>query len=155
MLDSILEKPSATSSPGDVDKKIDGFDVVASQVPDVIGGLEGVTPIGGDDPSEAELFGPAGQPLLNEKAVRFYLKTGFELAAAKTGDDRWKLDNQELDMATPATLPVAEKWLAWLLAGSAYKEEVAFCLVMAGIVGPRLLMPKLATTTAGPVTPAS
>lgn len=149
----------ATAAPPTIEERSEHFDTVAATVPDVIGAPApdadsfpaGVVPpeaAGGGDELQGEV-------VLDHATVRFYLKFGFETAARMLKEKRWELSPEELSAATPATHAVVQKWLPWFLGTTPYKEEIAFAIVMAGIVIPRLPLLKKPTSTAGPGTSAS
>lgn len=133
-------------------EKAEHFEVVAATVPDAIGGP---APVAGPSdvidqgevvPGEAAL---EGQVVLDHATVRFYLKFGFEQAARMLKEKRWELSAEELQSATPVTHDMVQKWLPWFLGTNVYKEEIAFAIVMFGIVGPRLHLLKKPMSTAG------
>lgn len=139
----------------DVEDRAARFEEVAAGVPDAIGD-EPTAAAGKSETSTA--YGEALQPdevLPGVQTVRFYLGTVFDQIAGTVKDPRWKLDPDELEEGAKAATPVVQKWLPKLLATSGYREEIAFCIVMFGIVGPRLMMPPKRITTAGTRTPES
>jgi hypothetical protein len=149
------ESANSSFSTDRVEDQIEQFEVIAKTVPDVIGGsdanLEGGAPDLIADPGTQPdaLVNAEGMVLINERAMRYYMNFGFAQIARVTKDERWKLENDELDAAAPVTVDLVAKWMPSLLTTSAYKEEIAFAIVMFGIVGPRLQMPKKPTNTDG------